>query len=225
MRRAQRGFTLVEMLVALGIATLLVSLVYGSIRVGQRSARALDRQVEQAEVMRIGWQFMHDAITRAGRTADPAREHSRTGFEGGPDSLVFIAKMPSYVGIEGTMRISLGRMAAIDGDRLLLTRQRLDLEQTADDGAPPERAVLVDRLGQLRIDYFGQAERGVAPAWHTSWDNPSTLPNLIRIQVKPADGAAWPVLTAAPQNGTEPLDESVLPDEAAAADLLTGATE
>ena len=57
MRRAQRGFTLVEMLVALGIATLLVSLVYGSIRVGQRSARALDRQVEQAEVMRIGWQF------------------------------------------------------------------------------------------------------------------------------------------------------------------------
>ena len=72
MRRLQRGFTVVEMLVAIAVAGLLVSLVYGAIRVGQRSVSALDSRVEQSELMRIGWQFIHDAITHAGPAADPA---------------------------------------------------------------------------------------------------------------------------------------------------------
>jgi general secretion pathway protein J len=216
MRGRQHGFTLVEMLVALSVAALLVSLVYGTIRVGQRSASALDRQVAQGEVMRIGWGFIHDAVSRAGPAADPARPEVRNGFEGTSDRLVFIATMPSYVGIEGTMRITLGRTTGDDGEQLLLTRQRLDVEPLSPGAEPIEQAVLVERLAGLRIDYFGQIERGEPPGWHSSWDNPRTLPNLVQIRVAPVDGPAWPVLTAAPQEGTAPLDDSVLPDDAAA---------
>jgi general secretion pathway protein J len=212
-RRRSRGFTLVEMLVALAVASLLVSLVYGAVRVGQRSASALDRQVAQSEVMRIGWQFIHDAVSHAVPALDPARPASRNGFEGGADRLVFVAKMTSYVGTDGLMRISLGREAAGDGDQLLLTRVRLDGEDAAADGEAIEQAVLVDRLGEFRVEYFGQVERGTAPDWHAFWDNPGQLPNLVRIQVGPADGAPWPVLIAAPQDGTAPLDDSVLPGD------------
>ncbi len=221
MTRRAHGFTLVEMLVALSVAALLVSLVYGAIRVGQRSAQALDRQVEQGEVMRIGWRFIHEAISRAGPAADPARPDVRTGFEGASDRLVFVADIVSYVGIEGTTRITIGRVATDDGDQLVLTRQHLDDEPAA-DAAQLEQAVLVDRLEELRIDYFGQIERGVDPAWHTSWDNARTLPNLVQIRVEPADGAAWPVLTAAPQEGTAPLDDSVLPGDGAVEGQLAG---
>lgn len=227
MRRSQHGFTLLEILVALSVATLLISLVYGSIRVGHRSALALDRQVEHAESMRIGWQFIHDAVTHAAPSADPARAKSRTGFEGTSDSLVFVARIPDYVGIERTMRVSLRRAAGPGADQLLLTRERMDEKVTPADGAPLEQAVLVDPLDQLRIDYFGRTERGDTPVWHPTWDDPDTLtlPSLIRIKVVPADGATWPVLTAAPQSGTEPLDEDVLSGEAATTDLLDGAAE
>jgi general secretion pathway protein J len=221
MRRRQHGFTLVEMLVALSVAALLVSLVYGTIRIGQRSVSALDRQVQQGEVMRIGWRFIHDAISRAGPAADPARPDVRNGFEGGPDRLVFVAEMPSYVGMEGTMRIGIGRLATAEGDQLVLTRQRLDEEPAAAGTEGLEQAVLVERLEGLQIDYFGQVERGVDPTWHTSWDNPRNLPNLVQIRVAPADGTAWPVLTAAPQEGTAPLDDSVMPGDDAAEGLLT----
>ena len=40
--RRQRGFTLVEILVAISVAALLVSLVYGIVRIGQRSAGAIE---------------------------------------------------------------------------------------------------------------------------------------------------------------------------------------
>jgi len=217
--RVPRGFTLVEMLVALAVAALLVSLVYGSIRVGQRSVGALDRQVENFELMRIGWQFVREAIAHAGPATDPARAYSRTGFEGTSDRLVFIASMPSYVGIEGPMRISLGALATPDGDQLLLTRERLEEDAAAAAQAPLEQAVLVEHLDGLQIEYFGQVERGAPPAWQGFWDDARRLPNLIRIQVRPADGPAWPLLIAAPKDGTAPLDEDILPDGTAEDEL------
>ena len=225
MRRLQRGFTVVEMLVAIAVAGLLVSLVYGAIRVGQRSVSALDSRVQQSELMRIGWQFIHSAIAHAGPAVDPARPQNRTGFEGTPDRLVFVANMPSYVGIEGPARITLGRAAKTGADQLLLTRERLDEESTATGAAQIEQAVLVERLDELRIEYFGQLERGVLPSWQSLWSNPRRLPNLIRIHIRPAGAPAWPLLTAAPKNGTAPLDEDALPAEADVSDLPEEAAE
>ena len=213
MRRLQRGFTVVEMLVAIAVAGLLVSLVYGAIRVGQRSVSAVDSRVQQSELMRIGWQFIHHAIAHAGPAVDPARPETRTGFEGTSDQLVFVADMPSYVGIEGPARITLGRFAKAGAAQLLLTRGRLDEESTPRGEAELEQAVLVDQLDELRIEYFGQLERGVAPSWQSNWDHARWLPNLIRIQIRPAGAPAWPLLTAAPRDGTAPLDEDALPAE------------
>jgi general secretion pathway protein J len=204
----QRGFTLVEMLVALSVSALLVSLVYGSVRVGQRSAAALGLQAEEAEVMRIGWQFLHDALTQAQAVPDPDNPRDRTGFHGGQDGLGFVAHMPAYIGIGGPMRIGLNAMATADGYQLLLTRRRLDTTQISASDEPDEQAVLVDNLDRLAIAYFGQLGQSAAPTWHNSWDSVGNLPNLIRISVKPAAAPSWPVLIARPLTGTEPLGDT-----------------
>ena len=152
MRRLQRGFTVVEMLVAIAVAGLLVSLVYGAIRVGQRSVTALDNRVEQSELMRIGWQFIHAAIAHAGPARDPARPETRTGFAGTSDQLVFVADMPSYVGIEGPARITLGRVRKFGSDQLLLTRERLDEEPTPADVAEMEQAELMQPENVYKVE-------------------------------------------------------------------------
>jgi len=208
MSRRQRGFTLVEMLVALSVAALLVSLVYGSVRVGQRSAAALGVQTEEAEVMRIGWQFLHDALAQARPVADPDNPGDRTGFRGEPERLSFVADMPAYIGIGGPMRIGLNAMATADGYQLRLTRRRLDETQVSASEEPREQAVLVEDLDRLAIAYFGQQARSAAPTWHSSWDSTGNLPNLIRISVKPAGAPSWPVLIASPLTGTEPMGDT-----------------
>ena len=150
---------------------------------------------------------------------------NRTGFEGTPDRLVFVADMPSYVGIEGPARITLGRVAKTGVGQLLLTRERLDEESTATGAAQIEQAVLVERLDELRIEYFGQLERGVPPSWQSLWSSPRRLPNLIRIRIRPAGAPAWPLLTAAPKYGTAPLDEDALPAEVDGSNLPEEALE
>jgi general secretion pathway protein J len=204
----QRGFTLVEMLVALSVSALLVSLVYGSVRVGQRSAAALGVQAEEAEVMRIGWQFLHDALAQARPVADPDNPRDRTGFHGGRDSLSFVANMPAYIGVGGPMRIGLNTMATAEGYQLLLTRRRLDEMQISASDEPGQQAVLVENLDRMTITYFGQQGRRAAPTWHSSWDSVGNLPNLIRISVRPAAAPSWPVLIASPLAGTEPIGDT-----------------
>jgi general secretion pathway protein J len=204
----QRGFTLVEMLVALSVSALLVSLVYGSVRVGQRSAAALGVQAEEAEVMRIGWQFLHDALAQARPVADPDDPRNRTGFHGEPERLSFAADMPAYIGIGGPMRIGLNAMATADGYQLLLTRRRLGEMQISASDEPGQQAVLVENLDRLAIAYFGQQGQSSAPTWHSSWDSAGNLPNLIRISVKPAGAPSWPILIASPLTGTEPIGDT-----------------
>ena len=210
----QRGFTLVEVLVGLSVAALLFGLVYGTVRLGQRSAGGLNEQVAENEVMRIGWQFLHDAIGRARPMPRIARgaEQNVTGFAGERDALAFVADMPSYAGLGGLMTISLGIETRAGTSSLVLSRQRFDRLGRDTDAETSERAVLVEDLDKVRIRYFGKYERDDSPDWYTNWQDLPTLPNLIEISIRPNDKPAWPLLIARPSTGTTPL-EDWLPNE------------
>lgn len=212
--RAQCGFTLIEMLVAISVAALLVSLVYGAIRVGQRSAHALSAQAEESEIMLIGWRFLHDAVTRSRPLGDPLDTTNQTGFRGTSDSLEFVAEVPAYVGIGGTMRIRLDIEADIDGEQLVLSRERYDKSPLAQGAPAIEQAVLIENLERLQISYLGQISDDGGPAWQSHWAHPRLLPNLVRIAVTPAHGRAWPEMIARPLTGTASLSDSTQPSDA-----------
>lgn len=205
--KGHRGFTLVEMLVAISVASLLIGLVYGAVRVGQRSAAAMDRQVEQSEVMRIGWEFLHNALTRARAVANPDDDDDRSGFAGSANALSFVADMPAYVGLGGLMRIDLAVEDDRDGRLLVLSRRRFDsVEGATAADEYVERAVLVDELDALQIAYFGRTERNEAPEWRDQWQGIDALPDLVRIRVRPAGSRDWPELVAAPLTGANTFE-------------------
>lgn len=210
--KRSRGFTLVEMLVSLSVASLLIGLVYGTVRIGQRSAAAIDLRVEDAEVMRIGWEFLQDAVRRARPMLDPNVEDDPTGFDGEPDRLSFVADMPAYVGLGGLMRIGLTPESTPEGDRLVVTRERFDVTGEAPEPGPDsvQRAVLVDRLESLTLAYFGQRPEDELAGWHDAWQELPVIPNLVRIEIVPEDGTAWPVLIASPSTGAPALTEDDL---------------
>lgn len=209
MTQRVRGFTLVEMLVAISVAALLVSLVYGSVRVGQRSAAALNGRIEGTEVMRIGWQYLHGALTRARPVLESMQSENPTGFHGEAGRLSFIADMPAYVGLGGLVRIRLDTAEADAGTRLIVSRERFGAESVRHSEGSVEQAVLLDELDRMALAYFGQKEPDEAPAWHAGWDGPEYLPNLVRIEIKPLGERAWPVLIARPLSGSVPLPEDV----------------
>lgn len=200
----QRGFTLVELLVALSVSALLISLVYGVVVLAQRSALSVNERAAQSEQMRIGWQFIDAAIARAQPVNDPANEENPIGFIGTEDRLSFVADQPGFLGPGGLTRITLEGRDTAESQALVIIRERFTPNPTEDetDEAPPE-ATLVDRLERLEFAYFGSTEEDAEASWMARWDQRDTLPGLIEVRVKPADAPAWPVLVARPMAGTE----------------------
>ncbi|MCP5299162.1 MAG: prepilin-type N-terminal cleavage/methylation domain-containing protein [Chromatiaceae bacterium] len=208
----QRGFTLVEMLIALSVAALLITLCYGAIRVSQRSAYAMQEKVVESEVMRIGWQFINDALGRARAVSNPEERDDKTSFEGTATRVAFVADLPGYVGTGGLTRVVLDVEQDQGQRRLVLSHERFPPES---DDAPPSpvgSATLVDQLAAIEIAYFGKADDDEVAAWRDDWSGQGHLPNLVRIQVEPSGQPPWPVLIARPLSDTRAIDEQDTPD-------------
>ncbi|HEY5310320.1 MAG TPA: hypothetical protein VIK97_17530, partial [Casimicrobiaceae bacterium] len=69
-----------------------------------------------------------------------------------------------------------------------------------------QRSVLADDIKEMKIGYFGRDSDATVdntPTWRDRWDDAQQLPMLIRIDVTPAKGQAWPTLVIAPRAAPE----------------------
>lgn len=214
--RPQRGFTLLEMLVAITVFGLLVSMVYGMLRLGSRGWEAGGERIEQADAMRVGWTFLHRALSNARDVKSLQEDSEGLHFRGGEDSLEFVADMPAYLGTGGLHVVSLAVEDADlrpgeEGPDRRLALHRIPLLDYDQEGFEEklQSAVLVDQLESLQIDYFGALQDDDARArdegaeWHREWIESATLPVLVRIRVQPYGRDPWPILIAHPQLGRD----------------------
>lgn len=194
--RAQSGFTLVEMIVALIVVSLLVTLVYGALRTGMRSWEASQEQVEKLNAMRIGWNFIHQTLGNARQVNDPDAEERSVLFYGENDRLGFVSDMPSHLGLGGRYLVEILPMKQAGETRLVFKRILFsDFEQLG-QSAPYQEAILSDQLEALTFEYFGQKANDADGAWHADWLEQNVLPSLVRVTVEETSGSRWPVLVA-----------------------------
>jgi len=198
--KKQRGFTLLEMIVALAISGLLVTLAYGSLRIGIRSWEASQTRVEQSDAMRIGWQFLQRSLIEAKAVTDPLQNTSNLLFSGTSTTLSFVADMPSHLGLGGLYVIQIAPQGNQDL-QLKLSRTLLSEYKQRNTENRPQQAILVDELNHIDIAYYGQLNEKGSAGWHSTWLEQKTLPQLVRLDIKQADGKSWPTLTAHLQLG------------------------
>jgi prepilin-type N-terminal cleavage/methylation domain-containing protein len=201
-RDAEAGFTLLELLVALTLLAVTVSLLVYAIGSARHALNVVDRRVAHAEVPAVQ-SVLRRLITEvrpipdATGTVDPDR-----AFFGEPDKTEFVSSFVPRGQYGGLWRygIALGRgeSAARSGD-LVLT-QRLVRPASSATGALL-RTVIIDGVDTLYLRYFGAADKDGALEWHDSWRDPRRLPRLVSIDVTfvRAAGRQWtPLVVALP---------------------------
>jgi len=205
-RRGNAGFTLIELTVALVLLALIASVLYGSLSLAGNSWNRGEAKSQQTGEMRLTEDFLRRTLA----AQHPLRFHKVVEqplyFLGTGDSLAYAAAMPGRAG--GGMYYFRVAVSA-DGDNSRLTLSRLIPDYAAQrlpEFAGADFSVLADAIDSVRFGYFGRdpgSADSVSPTWRDRWDDPQRLPDLIRVDVKPVNGAPWPTLIVEPRISPE----------------------
>ena len=205
--RGNRGFTLIELTVALVLLALIVSVLYGSLSLAGDSWNKGEAKAQRTNEMRSSQDFLRRTLT----SQHPLRFHKVAPdqplyFLGTRDSLAYAAALPGRAG-GGMYYFRLSVVGDGDNSQLSLARVIPDYSATAlpsFDGA--DVSVLAAGIGTVRFGYFGRdpgSADSVPPSWRERWDDPQRLPDLIRVDVTPSSGAPWPTLVVEPRIAPE----------------------
>ena len=96
------GFTLVELLVAVTLISLLTVLLFGGLRFGTRSADAVGRRIDASSDMALLYDFMQTQLANAQPTlAAEDTTSDSVKFDGEPTTISFVGLPPTEVDLGG----------------------------------------------------------------------------------------------------------------------------
>jgi general secretion pathway protein J len=197
---SEAGFTVLELLVALALFSLLSLTLFESVKFGMHAWMRGTEHVEQTDqslhVQNLLRHLIEDAYPLF-LSEDPTRGH--VDFDGTSSTLVFLASAPIALGAGGRSRLNLSVEHSGNHADLVLTSKR-ELAWPEDRAQPIMRALL-GGTESIEFAYFGTTSADRPAEWHDAWRGQPVLPQLLRVQVRFAAGdlRTWPDLLIAPR--------------------------
>ena len=192
-----RGFTLVELLVAILLLGMLMAGAWAGISTATKATRSGEALIDRTNRMRVAQEFIRRQLRNA--LALPYQTDSTNGetrtFEGEQDMMRFVAPMPGYLSRGGSYVQTLELRSARGGRELVFTHQLLN-GYDPDGGREAERepVVLIEGISRGTFEYRGLDDTGKLGDWKNDWDEPGAQPVLVRIKFEMAEnsGYVWP---------------------------------
>lgn len=197
MRRPVRGFSLMEVLAALALLTIVLLGVYSGISTATRIVRSGDDAIERMDEIRSAQTFIRDELAQA--LVMPYAETDDGDpqvFSGEAQKMQFVAPLPGYLSRLGPQLLTL---ALVDDGR-----QRLRLEVTLalipPDGGDPqplgEPEVLLRDIRKGSFTYRGVDDQNRPMDWQDTWPDHRRTPSLVRVHVEANGGVIFPDMVA-----------------------------
>jgi general secretion pathway protein J len=184
----QQGFTLLEILVVLGLLGVLLVLVGGALLGANRAVLKAQRYTVSLDEMRAAQQFLRTAISEA-LPLDVTEDDSQTNgfFVGSAQRLQFVATLPGVLG-GGIQRFTL----QLAERELQVAFARF--ESSAQVSVPATRSepqVLLKNVEALQFSYRGVSPKGQATGWINDWPWTKRLPYAVRIAARVNGPVPW----------------------------------
>ena len=197
MSRRERGFTLIEVLLATVLLAAGLAIAFSTLTAATRTAGRGEALAQRSERMRAVESFLRKRLTAARPVAFATDESSMMPqrFIGEPERMRFVADLPDYLGRGGPYLHDFRVSDDGEGVRVDLVLRLVLAGETieASDPRPPER--LVDGLQSARFRYRAlDPEDGSLGEWQERWTTTEQLPLLVEVTLADADGREWPPL-------------------------------
>ena len=194
------GFTLVELLLAITLMSILLGLTYSGLRAATKSSARGEVILAAGGELRAAHQFVRRQLNQMlplpFAVTDDVQE-LRIVFEGSANRIQYVAPMPGYLGAGGpqVQRLELAR----DNDGGVLQFSHALLQGFEQDRLyDRDPVILLEEVDSAGFEFLGRDEEGELTGWTSTWDQMDRLPVAVRLNIKFSWdlNLGWPDLVA-----------------------------
>ena len=202
--RRFRGFTLVEVLIALALLSLILLGLTGALRTFADSAARIETRAWRSDDVRLVSALLRETLSTAAATNIllPGNQAVVKAFSGSENQIEWVGALPARHGLGGLhhLRLQIGQ------DRSLqLSMAPLIGENKPADWQLARSRALVDELDQFSLRYQGAGQQ----VWLPAWTDTKVLPARVSVQIAAA-GEVWPPLIVSLLEAERSLDPNLV---------------
>lgn len=195
------GFTLVELLLAITLMSILLGLTYTGLSAATRSSQRGELLLAAGGELRSSHQFIRRQLNQmlplSFAETDDAQP-LRIVFEGDARRIKYVAPMPGYLGAGGPQVQLVEVVDGDDGEMLIQFSHALLQGFTEDRLYDRDPVILLTGVSSAGFEFLGKDEQGELTGWVSSWDQQDILPVAVRLDLDFTGelNLQWPDLAA-----------------------------
>ena len=184
----ERGFTLIEILLAVTLLALLIATGFATLRTAARATRSGEALIDATDRTRVTQEFLRRQLSHAMPLPfERLEDRGENGvFVAERDILRFVAPMPGHLSRGGPHVQWLTIESGPEGRQLSFDHAQLNGYDVDDpkQGNPRKPVVLMEEIEDAHFEFRALDESGELTDWMDSWDDPQRLPLMVRLVVE-----------------------------------------
>lgn len=206
-KEKQAGFTLLEVLLGMSIMSIMMLLLFASLRLCVQNWNAGEKKIAQVSQAAVIQSFLQSKLHAAIPLDADFLEEPQFSFQGSKDELQFVAAMPASAARLGLQlfKISLVPSARDEQGQYLQVEMQPFFPLGDSEEWDEEPIIILKKIQSLKFSYFGAdgPYSGGDPSWENEWIEKQSLPELVSIEIELVNDEIWPQLVVALKVDTE----------------------
>ncbi len=196
-----KGFTLVELLLAITLMSILLGLTYSGLRAATRSSQRGEILLAAGGELRASHQFIRRQLNQMLPLSFAETDETqplRIVFQGDAKHIQYVAPMPGYLGSGGPQVQLIEVINGDDGESVVQFSHALLQGFSEDRLYDRDPVILLESVNSAGFEFLGMDEEGELTGWTTTWDTEEILPVAVRLDLEFSEGInlRWPDLAA-----------------------------
>ncbi|GAB6140494.1 prepilin-type N-terminal cleavage/methylation domain-containing protein [Methylosoma difficile] len=213
--KAAYGFTLMEVLIGMTLLSIMVVLLFASLKTGADSWEKGERKIANVNETAVVYQFFKRHLA----TAEPLTNNlepseSKFAFQGGRHRLSFVSAFPASAAKTGLQLFTIERKEDEDSRYLQVKLTPFIAPAKKGPAIPSEEVILLNHVDDISLSYFGtDLVTGNGYTWQDEWLDKVELPRLVKINITMANGDSWPDMIIAMKITRQPTEAELAGQE------------
>jgi general secretion pathway protein J len=192
-----QGFTLIEVLIAMTLLSVMMAMLFGTMKICADSWEKGETKITDVNEIAVVYNFFQRHLSTAlplwdDFSSDPNSGIRLLSFQGKHDGLQFVSYFPASAGKTGAQLISIQTAKDDEDGQILNVALTPFFPLATGEDWQKEEVVLVKRVAHFELHYFGSDDQVSEPYWQDQWLEKEFQPRLVKIKIELDNGIFWP---------------------------------